>query len=69
MALAEVGQFEEATRAQRAVLAEAKRLKRTGDAERLARNLARYESRTACCADPSDAFPLVMPNSPFAQKR
>ena len=69
MALAEAGQFEEATRAQRAVLAEAEKLNRTADAERLARNLARYESGSTCCADPSDAFPLVLPNSPFAPGR
>ncbi len=69
MALAEVGEFEEAARAQRAVLAEAGKLSRPADAERLARNLARYESGTACCSDPSDAYPVVFPNSPFAEKR
>ena len=69
MALAEVRRFEDATRAQRAVLAEARRLNRTVDAERLAHNLARYEGSTACCADPTDAYPPVMPKSPFAQKR
>ena len=69
MALAEAGQFEEATRAQSTVLAEAKRLNRKFDAERLERNLARYENQTACCATPSDAFPVVLPNSPFANRR
>ena len=48
---------------------EERRLNRTVDAERLAHNLARYEGSTACCADPTDAYPPVMPKSPFAQKR
>jgi tetratricopeptide (TPR) repeat protein len=57
MALAQVGRFEDAADRQRAVLAEARRRGRTADAERLARNLARYESDLSCCADPKDVYP------------
>ena len=57
MALAAVGQFEEAVEMQRRVLAEAERLGRSGDAERLVRNLGLYRSGRACCGDPTDILP------------
>ncbi len=57
MALAEVGRFEDATRIQRTVRAEATRLGGTADVERLARTLARYERGIACCTNPADAYP------------
>jgi tetratricopeptide (TPR) repeat protein len=57
MALAEVGRFKEALQIQRALVAEAKRLGRSGDQSRLTRNLALYEQGTACCARPADTLP------------
>ena len=57
MALAEVGRFEEAADRQRAVLAELRRRGRSADAERLARNLERYEAGRSCCADSKDVLP------------
>ena len=57
MAMAELGRFEDAVARQRSVLAELRRRGRAADAERAARNLARYQRGLACCAEPGDAIP------------
>ena len=57
MALAEVGRLEEAAVRQRALLSAARAAGRSQDAERLARNLERYEDGLSCCAAPEDGLP------------
>lgn len=57
MALAEQGRFEEAAQLQSSLLAEAERLERLGDAQRLGRNLTLYESGRSCCASAADLLP------------
>ncbi len=57
MALAEVGRFAEAAVRQRSVLAELRRRGLAVDAERVARNLARYQRGVSCCAEARDVVP------------
>jgi tetratricopeptide (TPR) repeat protein len=58
MALAEVGRFEDAVQLQRRVLGEFRSMSRTGDIDRIERNLALYERQRACCASASDVIPV-----------
>ncbi len=64
MALAELGDFEQAVGIQRGILAAAERAKLTASVQRMTDNLRRYEHRQPCRQPWPDDQPLVLSESP-----